>query len=98
MWETNIGHPTYTVTKSAGTQLVQLIAEEVQPEEMQIVSMHPGGLLTPAIKALGIDFDESKEWDHRKSVYDSCKGPLNSVSLLMFNNSRLAGRHGRMGS
>ncbi|KAH6839465.1 hypothetical protein B0I37DRAFT_316200 [Chaetomium sp. MPI-CAGE-AT-0009] len=51
------GHPIYGLTKNSGTLLMQLIADDTDPKEMQIVSFHPGGVLTPAARSVG--FDES---------------------------------------
>jgi NAD(P)-dependent dehydrogenase (short-subunit alcohol dehydrogenase family) len=35
------------LTKSAGTQAIQIIAREVKPEDMQVISFHPGLVYTP---------------------------------------------------
>ena len=50
--------PVYGLTKSAGTLAMQQIAKDVLPEAMQIVSFHPGSILTDAARRAGYaDFD-----------------------------------------
>jgi NAD(P)-dependent dehydrogenase (short-subunit alcohol dehydrogenase family) len=56
--------PSYGLTKNAGTALVQQIARETNVNDMQVVSFHPGGVLTDMARAagaredLGIPFDD----------------------------------------
>ncbi|OBT43148.1 hypothetical protein VE00_07668 [Pseudogymnoascus sp. WSF 3629] len=38
--------PNYSASKSAGTILVQQIAKDVSPDDLQIVSFHPGSIFT----------------------------------------------------
>ncbi|KAH7310723.1 hypothetical protein B0I35DRAFT_397050 [Stachybotrys elegans] len=54
MW-TTMGpeRPTYGLTKAAGTALVQQIAKDTSSDDMQIVSFHPGGVLTEASRNVG---------------------------------------------
>ncbi|OAG08446.1 NAD(P)-binding protein [Paraphaeosphaeria sporulosa] len=54
MW-TTMGpeRPTYGLTKNSGTALLQQIAKDVNPSDMQIVSFHPGGILTDSARKLG---------------------------------------------
>ncbi|KAM0543341.1 hypothetical protein ACHAO7_009457 [Fusarium culmorum] len=56
MWTTMGGErPTYGLTKNASTLLLQQIAKDTDPTDMQVVSFHPGGILTESSKALGGD-------------------------------------------
>lgn len=56
--------PTYGITKNTATLLVQQIAKDTDVNDMQIVSFHPGGVLTDmarksgASEELGIPFDD----------------------------------------
>lgn len=54
--------PTYGVTKLAGTDYLQQIALEVEPEEMQITLFHPGVIFTEVAVRVGLD-DSSYDWD-----------------------------------
>ncbi|KAL5093168.1 hypothetical protein Trisim1_011954 [Trichoderma cf. simile WF8] len=57
--------PTYGLTKNAGTTLIQQIAKDTDVNDMQIVSFHPGGVLTDMARAagaseeMGIPFDDA---------------------------------------
>ncbi|CAH0046542.1 unnamed protein product [Clonostachys solani] len=55
MWALAAERPTYGLTKSAGTLLVQQIAKDISADDIQIVSFHPGAVLTEAAKRDGID-------------------------------------------
>ncbi|KAM0294384.1 hypothetical protein ACHAPM_011276 [Fusarium culmorum] len=56
MWTTMGGErPTYGLTKNTSTLLLQQIAKDTDPTDMQVVSFHPGGILTESSKALGGD-------------------------------------------
>ncbi len=61
--------PAYSLTKNAGTLAVQLIAKDVQPEDMQIVSFHPGLIKT--------DMTSFLEEDKYQWVSGSCDGSPN---------------------
>lgn len=55
--------PAYILSKMTGTFMFQLIALDVPPEKMQIVSMHPGIVYADAWKALDVPperFDSGK--------------------------------------
>ncbi|KAG9255773.1 uncharacterized protein F5Z01DRAFT_699576 [Emericellopsis atlantica] len=54
MW-TTIGadRPTYGLTKNAALALVQQIAKDSNPNELRIVSFHPGGILTESARKEG---------------------------------------------
>ncbi|KAF5626214.1 peroxisomal short-chain alcohol dehydrogenase [Fusarium sp. NRRL 52700] len=67
MWSTmGPDRPTYGLTKNASTLLLQQIAQDTKPADMQIVSFHPGGVLTDSAKRVGGDnikglvFDDGK--------------------------------------
>lgn len=57
--------PTYSLTKTTGHLLLQKIAEEVDREELQIVSFHPGQILSEAGRNAGLD-ERSAPWDNGK--------------------------------
>lgn len=57
--------PIYGLTKNSGTLLMQLIAKDTDPELMQVINMHPGGILSEAAKNAGYT-DESMDWDDGK--------------------------------
>ncbi|KAF6525813.1 hypothetical protein HZS61_011608 [Fusarium oxysporum f. sp. conglutinans] len=67
MW-TTMGpeRPTYGLTKNASTLLLQQIAKDTKPNDMQVVSFHPGGVLTESAKRVGgkelkkLVFDDGK--------------------------------------
>ncbi|KAK9491740.1 hypothetical protein V1508DRAFT_421139 [Lipomyces doorenjongii] len=46
--------PAYTLTKMAGTLLFQLIAQNVPPEKMQVISFHPGVVYNDSWKSMGL--------------------------------------------
>lgn len=54
--------PAYGLTKNAGTLLMQQIAKDVSPDDMQIVSFHPGGVLTDLARENGVT-EELYDWD-----------------------------------
>ncbi|KAI8630359.1 hypothetical protein F5Y19DRAFT_464180 [Xylariaceae sp. FL1651] len=62
----NRATPSYGLSKNAAALLVQLIAEEVPASDMQIVSFHPGFILTSSAKGLGYT-DPTLPWDHAAS-------------------------------
>jgi NAD(P)-dependent dehydrogenase (short-subunit alcohol dehydrogenase family) len=50
MWTTmGPDRPSYGLTKSAAMVLVQQIAKDTKPGDMQIVSYHPGGVMTDSL-------------------------------------------------
>lgn len=61
--------PTYGLTKNAGTALLQQIAKDTSANDMQIVSFHPGGVLTESARKLGIDENSGIRFDDGKSRY-----------------------------
>ncbi|KAJ4856796.1 short chain dehydrogenase domain-containing protein [Trichoderma breve] len=54
--------PSYGLTKNSGTALMQQIAKDVRPEELQIVSIHPGSVLSDTARAAGLN-ESSLSWD-----------------------------------
>jgi NAD(P)-dependent dehydrogenase (short-subunit alcohol dehydrogenase family) len=65
MWSTMAPErPSYGLTKSASTLLLQQIAKDTPVDQMQIVSFHPGGVLTDMARRagfnehMGIPFDD----------------------------------------
>ncbi|KAM5353372.1 hypothetical protein ACJ41O_000022 [Fusarium nematophilum] len=56
--------PSYGASKSAGTVLLQRIAEDVSPEDLQIVSYHPGGVFTELAEQVGLNRDDPR-WDDK---------------------------------
>ncbi|KAK4119647.1 NAD(P)-binding protein [Parathielavia appendiculata] len=59
---TDNASPTYGLTKNSGTLLMQMIAHGTDPKDMQIISMHPGGVLTDAARSAGYD-ETTLDWD-----------------------------------
>ncbi|KAJ6784516.1 hypothetical protein PWT90_09052 [Aphanocladium album] len=55
-------YPNYSASKSAGTILVQQIAKGVSPDDMQVLSFHPGAIFTAAAKKAGYT-TETLPWD-----------------------------------
>ncbi|CVK86298.1 related to peroxisomal short-chain alcohol dehydrogenase [Fusarium mangiferae] len=56
MWSTmGPDRPTYGLTKNASTLLLQQIAQDTKHTDMQIISFHPGGILTDSAKRVGGD-------------------------------------------
>ncbi|CAG9996937.1 unnamed protein product [Clonostachys byssicola] len=62
MWALAAERPTYGLTKSAGTLLVQQIAKDISADEIQIVSFHPGAVKTEAAERDGMA-DLPIKWD-----------------------------------
>jgi hypothetical protein len=50
------------LTKNSGTLLLQQLASEKNPSDLQIISFHPGAILSPAAKEQGLD-ETSLNWD-----------------------------------
>ena len=67
MWSTMAPErPSYGLTKSAATLLLQQIAKDTPADDLQIVSFHPGGVLTDMARNagfnehMGIPFDDGR--------------------------------------
>lgn len=52
----------YALTKNSGMLLMQQLARDTPVDKMQIVSFHPGAILSPGAKSGGLD-ENSLEWD-----------------------------------
>ncbi|CAK7205096.1 hypothetical protein SEUCBS139899_007861 [Sporothrix eucalyptigena] len=52
-----LSQPSYSLTKSAATYAIQQIADTVKPEQLQVLSFHPGMLYGDGWKAHGITED-----------------------------------------
>lgn len=63
--------PGYGLTKNAGTLLMQLIAKDTPPEDMQIVSFHPGAVYTHNAKISGWKEDDLDWTDGKFSFFSS---------------------------
>ncbi|KAM5347613.1 hypothetical protein ACJ41O_007437 [Fusarium nematophilum] len=53
LWNMVSDRPSYGLTKSAGTLVLQQFARGVKPEDMQVSIFHPGAVLTEAMKRTG---------------------------------------------
>lgn len=54
--------PAYCASKNSGTLVAQLVAQGVSPDDMQVLSFHPGAIYTDAVQSSGIP-KEYAEWD-----------------------------------
>ncbi|KAK4238967.1 hypothetical protein C8A03DRAFT_43339 [Achaetomium macrosporum] len=54
---------TYSLTKNSGALLMQLIAKDTDAKDMQIVSFHPGAVLSESARNVGYT-EASLDWDH----------------------------------
>ncbi|KAK6189599.1 hypothetical protein LQW54_013103 [Pestalotiopsis sp. IQ-011] len=59
-WAVNDAYPSYGLSKNAGTLAMQLLARATAPDDMQIVSYHPGAVFTDSARKVGIKEDS---WD-----------------------------------
>ncbi|KAG8404888.1 hypothetical protein J3459_016695 [Metarhizium acridum] len=64
-FEVASGMPNYSASKNAGTIVVQQIARGVAPSDMQVISFHPGSILTTAAQKSG-HTEMSRPWDNGK--------------------------------
>lgn len=76
---------TYSATKSAGTMLVQSLASHNKPSEMQIVSFHPGSILSDMARNAGYGENSGIAWD------DGMSDTLNGDSLTDQGTENLPG-------
>lgn len=74
------GKPSYGLTKNASLGIAQQFAQEHAAEEMQIISFHPGAVLTPMSRADGFDESSPINWDNGESTF----------STWSFNSRRLS--------
>jgi NAD(P)-dependent dehydrogenase (short-subunit alcohol dehydrogenase family) len=49
--------PGYSLTKGAGTLAMQYIAQDIAPDNMQVVSFHPGVIFSQAWVSAGVGPD-----------------------------------------
>lgn len=49
--------PSYSLTKASGTLAVQILANTITPDEMQIVSFHPGMIFGLGWTEMGVTED-----------------------------------------
>lgn len=57
--------PNYTVTKNSAALLLQQIAKDVKPTDMQVVSFHPGLFYTELGQRMGFQ-EDTVPWDDSK--------------------------------
>lgn len=55
-------YPGYGATKNAGTMTVQMIARGILPDDMQVLSFHPGIIYTESVAKAGVPA-EAFAWD-----------------------------------
>ncbi|KAK3385918.1 hypothetical protein B0H63DRAFT_510591 [Podospora didyma] len=46
--------PEYALAKGAAALALQFVAQDVDPEQLQVISFHPGTIFTPGVERLGI--------------------------------------------
>lgn len=68
--------PSYGLTKNAATLLIQQIAKDTKVNDMQMISFHPGGVLTDMVRQSGVREDMGIPFD------DGMASILIFVSLL----------------
>ncbi|KAI5460426.1 putative short-chain dehydrogenase [Mariannaea sp. PMI_226] len=61
-WKIAQNMPGYGLTKNSAALLMQLIAQDIPPEKMQIINMNPGGVLTQNAKDAGYT-EDSYNWN-----------------------------------
>ncbi|KAH6977523.1 putative short-chain dehydrogenase [Ilyonectria sp. MPI-CAGE-AT-0026] len=61
-WTVEARTPGYGLTKNAAALAMQLIAQDVPPEKMQIINMNPGGVFTQNAKDAGY-LEDSYQWN-----------------------------------
>ena len=59
--------PNDSLVKGSQTLMVQLIADEVDPNELQVVSFHPGTIFSETAEKAGLSRD-SFPWDNGKQT------------------------------
>jgi NAD(P)-dependent dehydrogenase (short-subunit alcohol dehydrogenase family) len=72
--------PSYALTKKAGQILIQTLADEADPKKLQIVSFHPGAILSETAKNAGmtensIPFDDGKSFNIARLFGSDFRGP-----------------------
>ncbi len=59
--------PSYSLTKTAGHLLLQKVADGVDQKKLQVVSFHPGSILSETTRNAGLD-ENSFAWDNGKHL------------------------------
>ncbi|RFU71984.1 hypothetical protein TARUN_10275, partial [Trichoderma arundinaceum] len=62
-WPAGVATKAYGLTKNSGVLLLQQLARDTPVSKMQIVSFHPGAILTPAAKSTGAT-ERTLDWDN----------------------------------
>lgn len=63
--------PAYTLTKQAGQLLIQTLADEADPTKLQVISYHPGAILSESARNSGLT-EDTLAWDDGKSEIFFC--------------------------
>ncbi|KKP05480.1 hypothetical protein THAR02_02440 [Trichoderma harzianum] len=61
-WEAGVNTKAYALTKNSGVLLLQQLARDSPVSKMQIVSFHPGAILSPGAKNAGAT-ERTLDWD-----------------------------------
>ncbi|KAJ4857272.1 short chain dehydrogenase domain-containing protein [Trichoderma breve] len=61
-WEAGVNTKAYALTKNSGVLLLQQVARDTPISKMQIVSFHPGAILSPGAKSAGAT-ERTLDWD-----------------------------------
>lgn len=63
-WAVGAAYPGYGMTKNAGALALQVVAQDVAPERMQVLNFHPGAIFTESAEKAGYT-RESIPWGSR---------------------------------
>jgi NAD(P)-dependent dehydrogenase (short-subunit alcohol dehydrogenase family) len=77
------GYGSYAVSKIAFTSFVQFLATEVPVEEIQIVSIHPGGIYTEGLQ----DMCAKGSWSWDDGAYNSFHINVECLTVLIMTYS-----------
>jgi NAD(P)-dependent dehydrogenase (short-subunit alcohol dehydrogenase family) len=75
----------YGLTKNSGVLLLQQLARDTPVSKMQIVSFHPGAILTPGAKSYGAT-ERSLNWDDSMCYVPHFR-PQGSLPFIIFRIS-----------
>lgn len=75
----------YGASKNAAALLLQLMARNVSDNEIQILSFHPGDVLTVTARAYGFD-ENSLPWDDCKLIKFSSFSRASMTSSLVYHH------------
>jgi NAD(P)-dependent dehydrogenase (short-subunit alcohol dehydrogenase family) len=85
--------PSYGLTKSAAALAMQLIAQDTAPEELQVINLNPGGVLTQNARDAGFK-EDSYQWNSRKLIaYESWLGNMLNRTQRIFLVNLQCGWH-----